>query len=290
MRIPCRGCGTLLDLSDTGCPICLRGRTPQEIANDARRLREEERRRRLLPWKILIFLTLLGAGGWLAARYREPLTRLYASVSGAISGALDKMRDPSYYAKSDDEQAPPPPPDPAATQAAPGTSAPRAAPAAPPAAPPPNPHQAAPAPPEPPREPTWELPPVSGAGMHGHWLVRGFVYDLASARPLADAELLFEAVEGEPHRTVTQTDRDGYYLVRLPRQRNYRAMARAKGYRTFPLEDGDPPYRTMSAAARRQALKEALDYSSDAATLGWNENYDEIRQDFALIPGPRAAR
>lgn len=281
----------MLDLSATGCQICMRGRSPQEIANDARRLKEAERRRKLLPFKILGLLLLLGGAGWLYARYQEPIARAYAAITGKVSGAVEKMQDPRYYAnRGEPQDAPAPPPapppePPAPAVAAPGSPAPVTPPVGTMAAPAPASASAAARP-----EPTWELPPPPGGASAGAWLVRGFVYDLATARPLAEARLRFVAVEDEAQQAAAETDRDGYYHLRLPRRRTYRTTVLVQGYRTFPLEDGEPPYRTMTAAERRRVIKEALDYSSDAATLSWNENLDEIRQDLALVPEPRPAR
>jgi hypothetical protein len=279
MKVPCRGCGTLLDLSETGCPICLRGRSPQEIANDARRLREQERLARQRPWKIAGGLAAAAALAALAVRFQEPLSRAVGAATGAVSGAFEKIQDPRYYAPQSETPPPdaPAPVEPPPAAASPAPVAPR--PASVPA------HAAAEAPAGPERALTWQLPawPEDQSGMGDFWRVQGFVYDLESAKPMMSVTVRFTPLDESGPRVEARTDSLGAYAVRLARQRQYRAQVIAPGYLTGPLEDGDPPYRAQARAERVRAAKVAREYSSESATLTWNDNLDEVRQDLVVV-------
>jgi hypothetical protein len=61
--LPCPACQTPLPPEATGCQICLRSRTKQEIMRGYAKLRDEKTRKRRRPYKILAAGALLGASG-----------------------------------------------------------------------------------------------------------------------------------------------------------------------------------------------------------------------------------
>ena len=74
--LPCPGCHTPLPPEATGCQICMRGRTKQEIVRGYTKLREDKDRRRKRPWKILAALALLGGVGKLGLTYGDQIPEL----------------------------------------------------------------------------------------------------------------------------------------------------------------------------------------------------------------------
>ena len=87
--IPCLGCGTILNLSDTSCPICLRGRSKYEITRAYAQVRADKSRRRRRPF---IILAALLAGGTIASTVydrRAQVSHAYDVVRARLTRFVD---------------------------------------------------------------------------------------------------------------------------------------------------------------------------------------------------------
>lgn len=277
MKVPCPGCGTMLEVTDSGCQLCLRGRSKGEILRDIQKFKAAEKAAKQRPWKILGSILLLSGIGYLVWANKARLSAATASVRAKASRFADDAMNPGRLVK------PPPPAPPTQAPEPSAPSAPAAAVAAAPASTPDATASRAPAPAEDAPAQTWELPPTDMSGDAGSWLVRGFVYDLARVRPIPGAEVVYrERVDGTITRTIA--DASGYYHVRVNKRSDYLVEVRAQGFRAAPLEESDPPYRAQSKTARAKAISEAQGYTSDSALISWNENIEDVRQDLVLVP------
>lgn len=274
--LPCLGCATPLPIEATGCQICLRGRTKQEIVRGYTKLREEKARKRRRPFQILAAVLLIGAGAKLAATYRAKIAASAGAVTGAISRHVDDMRDPKYYAPR--AAAPP-----ASETPAPG------APVAPEDAlrsqlMPPNPADAVTPPAAPAARPARSKPPAKNA-----WRVAGTVYDLATLDPVPGAMITFLRNDKEP--VTATTDAKGAYEADLVKGDGWsvgmKMTAPAWGqprYRRGQLLDIDPPYRDRDADERRAAMNAVTDGDMGAAPLEWARALSRVRLDLIAVP------
>ena len=124
--IPCPGCGTALNLSDTGCPICLRGRSKYEITRAYAKLREEKSRRRRLPFIVLGILLVAGGIGRLVYLQRARIAQASGSARARVARFVDEAGDPANYAAHPPAKEASPAQDPAPAAASPPAAAPAA--------------------------------------------------------------------------------------------------------------------------------------------------------------------
>lgn len=273
--LPCPGCHTPLPPEATGCQICMRPRTRQEIMRGYAKLREDKARRRRRPFQILAAVLVLGGGGWLLKTHGGRLAAAASSAGAAIVRWADDLRNPSNYAMKQAPQAPPEPP------AAPG------APVAPESAmrsrlfpedspPPSTPAADAPA----------KAPPAPPAGPRplakNTWRVSGTVYDLATLEPVPGAEIAFLLDEKEPRRATT--GEDGAYEVDLVKGDGWTVHVIAPDRRRGQVLDLDPSYRIRDADERRAVLENVTDGDLIPAPVSWPRARSKVVLDLFVIP------
>lgn len=235
VTIPCPGCGTRLNLSDPGCPVCLRKRTKYEITRGYTQVRADAVRRRRLPFKIIGSLAVLLALGRAASLRRVQMRDAASAVRARITRIVDDARNPETYAASKRPPLETPPPAPVPQGEPPPAYA------APAAATTVSPITTAPASPP-------DLPPP--APTPGNWVVHGRVFDLRTLAPAPGVHIHFLSSdpEGDASRWSVQSDSDGRYSIMLARQAN------AAGYdvlcddgRYFPtvFHESDIPYARL---------------------------------------------
>lgn len=275
--LPCPGCHTPLPPEATGCQICMRARTKQEIVRGYSKLREEKDRKRKLPFKILAVVLLLGGAVKVYLDHGDRIKAEAARVTAAVRHWTDGMRDPKNY--SPVKSAEPPAAPPASTPVAPenalrahlydppasaaGTSTPT--PIRPTASIPDDPRPSAP------------KPLVKNA-----WRVTGSVFDLASLNRVSYAKVEF-AREG--HESVSgTTDQEGAYEVDLPKGEGWTVSARSPKHRRGQLVDLDPSYRLRDADERRAAFEQINDGDLMPAAVEWTLKQTKVRLDLVVVP------
>lgn len=250
MNVLCRGCRTELDINASNCPICLRPRDRSEMLEDSKRIRAEHAAAKKRPWIILGWVLVLAAAGYAGWLWRRPVTDLFARARGKASSVLETASDPKTYAPAlpGTPGAATPPPAPAA----PHPPGPAGAPSAPHAAAAPHAAVAPSSEPELPK-PDWTLPSPSAGYSANAVLVRGFIYDLVTARPLPGAQFHFrDRLSG--NRIAVASDMRGYYETQLSLENSgLTPVSDTPGYRREPLEDDEPPWHSRSAAKRKAA-------------------------------------
>lgn len=273
LNVQCRGCRTEIDLNTTTCPICTRPRDRSEILEDSKRLREAAAEAKARPMRIAVgtlLVAVLGYGAWYA---RAPLLSAIASVKGKAGAAMDKAGDPSSYAPSAAPAAAPAP-------AAPAAPAPAAAPALPGNAPavPGAPVQAAA--PEPLAPVDWTPRPPTIAVGEGSIIIRGWVYDLVTARPVPNAAIrLRDRVSGQA--VGISSGPEGWYETYIPRENSgLTPEASAPGYRVETIAENEPPWHERKAGARRKAALGPL----DEVMLTFTPRQEEADVNFVLVP------
>ena len=273
--LPCLGCHTPLPLEATGCQICMRSRTKQEIMRGYAKLREDKARKQRLPFKILAVILILGGGGKLFLTYREKITAAAASTSGKIGRWADDMRDPSHYsgrlpAPSSDAPAPTTaavaPADPLRTQTFSDNAKPAKGPAPAPGA---SPAVAA-------------RPPAPKPLLKNAWRVTGTIYDLATLAPVPKAHIIFK-YEGMPPVEAT-TDEQGAYEVDLDKKDGWSVSLKAPGHRRGQILDIDPPYRVRDADERHAAFDHLTDGDLIPVQVGWKPTSSRVRLDLVAAP------
>jgi len=269
--LPCPGCHTPLPLEATGCQICMRARTKQEIMRGYAKLREDKARRQRLPIKILAVILILGGGGKLFLTYQERITAAAGSASGKISRWADDMRDPSHYsgrqpAASSEAPAPAAPADPLRTQTFSDSAKPAKAPAPAPGA---TPAVAA-------------SPPAPKPLVKNAWRVTGTVYDLATLAPVPKALIVFKH-EGMPTVEAT-TDEQGAYEADLDKKDGWSVSLKAPNYRRGQILDIDPPYRVRDADERHAAFDHLTDGDLIPVQVGWKRTSSRVRLDLVAAP------
>ena len=272
--LPCPGCHTPLPLEATGCQICMRSRTKQEIMRGYAKLREEKSRKQRLPFKILAIALILGGGGKLFLIYREKITSAAGIASGKINKWADDIRDPSQYAgrkpaqspDADAPVAPVAPADPLRTQLFSDNSK-----------QPKGPASASGATPAAAALPSAPKPLVKNA-----WRVTGTVYSLTTLAPVAKALVSFKH-NGLP--TVEETtDEQGAYEVDLDKRGGWSVSLKAPDYRRGQILDIDPPYRVRDADERRAAFDHLTDGDLIPIQVGWKRTSSRVRLDLVAAP------
>lgn len=267
--LPCPGCHTLLPLEATGCQICMRSRTKQEIMRGYAQLREEKARRRRLPFKILAAVLILGGAGKLFLTYRVQIASKAEAAGGKIGRWADDMRDPSHYAGIK-----------------PATPVPEAPPVAPEDAmrekvfPSEAPARNAPAPGS--TRPAAARPAAPKPLQKNSWRVTGTVYDLTTLAPVAKALVAFQR-EGAPSVDAT-TDEQGGYEVDLEKHDGWSVGLKAPGRRRGQILDIDPPYRVRDADERHAAFEHLTDGDLIPAQVGWKRASARVSLDLVAVP------
>lgn len=274
--LPCSGCHSPLPLEATGCQICMRARTKQEIMRGYALLREQQARKRRRPYQILAAALFLGASAKLYMAYGD---RFMAEAGPRIGAAVrwaDDFRNPSNYASQKEPPAPQPPSPPAA----PG------APVAPEGA---LRSQLFPADPEPapaPEAPAGEAPAPRRAAprppLKYGWRVSGTVYDLATLQPVQGADITFLRDDKEPATATTAGD--GSYEIDLVKGDGWTVSVEAQGRRPGQVLDIDPPYRVRDADERRAALELISDGDLGPAAVDWERSSSRVRLDLVVVP------
>jgi hypothetical protein len=275
--LPCPGCHTPLPPEATGCQICMRPRTRQEIMRGYAKLREDKARKRRRPFQILAALLALGGGGWLLTTHGARLKAAASSAGGAVVRWADDLRNPSHYAMRSTPK-PEPKPEP---PAAPGD------PVAPERAMRSQlfPEDVAPAQPTPPADaPAKPAPRPSGPRplAKNAWRVSGAVYDLATLEPVPGAEVTFLRDEKEPQ--ATRTDERGAYEIDLVKGSGWTVSVISPDRRRGQILDIDPSYRVRDADERRAALNNVTDGDLIPAPVGWKASSSKVRLDLFAVP------
>jgi len=275
--LPCPGCSTPLPPEATGCHICLRSRTKQEIVRGYTKLREEKARKRRRPFQILAAVLVIGAGGKVIATHHVKIFAAAGGLGDAISRRLDDMRDPKNYAPRAD---------------APSAVEPTAAPAAPgaPVAPedalrtqlmPANPPAASPEP-APKRNSAAAREARTEPLAKNVWRVSGTVYDLATLDPVPGAKITFLRNDGEP--VTATTDDRGEYEADIAKGDGWTVSLKSPKHRPGQVLDIDPPYRVRDADERRAAVNALTDGDMAAAPLNWGRGSSRVRLDLVAVP------
>lgn len=273
--IPCPGCRTLLNLSDTGCPICLRGRSKYEITRGYARLREDKTRRRRRPFIVLGALTVVAAAGRVAYLQRESIAQAYGSGRVRAARFFDEAGDPAVYA-------PRRPAEPAAIPQEPQSADPPPRARAEPGRADAGPGRAdAPAAAAPKNIPDLVVPPMSP----GMWAAHGRVYDLETLRPAANVTIEFIHSAGGRHGGTS--DAHGRYLIVLPRSNSpggYEAVCRDARYHEHVFHETDIPYAGLSSADRELLVDSARGGDARSTPLADIDGEESRRLDLFLAP------
>lgn len=273
--LPCAGCHTPLPLEATGCQICMRARTRQEIMRGYTLMRERQLRLKRRPYKIAGAVLAAAAAGALAWNYGARIAAVAVpKVSAAVRWA-DDMRNPENYASKPRSEPPPPaqppaPGEPVPPEAALGNQLFPRDPAPQPGGP------AAPAKASPPR-PARNRPLAKNA-----WRVSGTVYDLDTLAPLHGADIAFMADDKEIEKVTT--DERGEYEVDLPKTAGLSVSMEAADRRPGQIVDADPPYRQRDADERRAAFEHVTDGDLGPAPLEWKRSASRVRLDLVAVP------
>lgn len=275
--MPCSGCHSPLALDATGCQICMRSRTKQEIMRGYALVRERKELARRRPYKIAAGILLAAASAALLRAYGG---RVLAVASPAVRSAIrraDDMRNPENYASRPVAAPAPaaPPPEPGAPVAPEDALRSQLLPRDPPPAPPAGSPAAAPA--AAPARPSAPRPLVKNA-----WRVSGTVYDLATLEPLQGADVMFLVDERE--REKVTTDAEGRYEVDLAKGDGWTVSVEAHDRRPGQVVDVDPPYRLRDADERRAAFEHIADGDLIPAPIGWKRTTSRARLDLVVIP------
>lgn len=273
--LPCPGCHTLLVPEATGCHICMRARSRQEIMRGYVKLRADKERKRRRPFLIVGGLLLLAGGGKLFLMYQDSAKAAASSAGDLISRRLDDMRNPSNYAMKPAE---------------PGTPAAPAAPAAPGS--PVEPENALRAqlfPDEsaPPQAPGSVAPVKTGPAaprplIKNAWRVTGTVYALATLTPVAGAEVAFRRDGAEAQNAVT--DAKGAYEVDLVKGDGWTVEVTAPAHLHGQILDLDPSYRDRDADERRAVLENLSAGDLIPAPVSWPRSKARVALDLFVIP------
>ncbi|UPT73514.1 MAG: hypothetical protein M0D55_16845 [Elusimicrobiota bacterium] len=111
--LPCPGCSTPLPPEATGCQICMRARTKQEIVRGYAYLREERARRRALPFKIAGAVAVIALTAKLSWDNRVRILAAAEAGKQYAAAKYDKFIDAKSYAPKVPAATEPPPVNPA---------------------------------------------------------------------------------------------------------------------------------------------------------------------------------
>lgn len=273
--LPCPGCHTPLLPEATGCHICMRARSRQEIMRGYVKLRSDKERRRRRPFLVAGALLLLAVGGKLFLMYEDAAKAAASSAGDLISRRIDDMRNPSNYAMkpvAQGEPAPAPPP------AAPGSPvAPENALRA----------QLFPDESAPPQAPGSVAPVKAGPAaprplIKNAWRVTGTVYALATLAPVAGAEVAFRRDGAETQTAVT--DAKGAYETDLAKGDGWTVEVAAPAHHHGQILDLDPSYRDRDADERRAVLENLSDGDLIPAPVSWPRSKARVSLDLFVIP------
>lgn len=275
--LPCPGCHTPLPLEATGCQICMRARTKQEIVRGYTKLREQKARKRRRPFQVLAAVLLLGAGGKLFMVYGDALMTAAGSVRGEIARWADDMRNPSNYAPEGAAAPAPAPPPSAPGSPTPPEDALRTqlfSPETPPASP---------APAQRPASAPAAAPPAGPKPLAKNtWRVSGTVYDLATLDPVPGANIAF--LRDSKESATATTDDKGAYEIDLAKGGGWTVSLEAPDRRRGQIFDIDPSYRVRDADERRAALEHITDGDLAPAPVDWKRARTKVRLDLIAVP------
>lgn len=281
-------------LSDTGCQVCLRGRSAQEITRGYARARAEKAWRRRRPFVILASLAALGVGGYAYQRYQAAILNFGRQSMASFGRFYDANSDPAaiaphYGAAADtaSQSQPKPSASPADDSFAPQNSPAATFPPAPAPTPAPAPVAArvAPAGPPPVIGPRLDAPePTLPNVAPGQWVLHGRVFDLKTLKILADARIAVK--RGDYSFAFATSGPDGWYAITLPRNENdndgYQLAAQQTGYAAPAQYEGDIPYAKLSASERTQLIQAAQEGDTHPSPLTGSADY--VRRDVFLSP------
>jgi hypothetical protein len=278
--IPCPGCGTALNLSDSSCPICLRGRSPQEITRGFARLKQEKEKRRRRPFVALAAVAVVGSIGYFLSKHAQDVGALYQRAAGGFSKYYQDNSSAEHLAQNGGIHAPPPPPAFSPAPAPPPAPAPTPPPAPKPAAPKPVPPPPSPAPAAAAQEPP--LPALEP----GRWILHGRVLDLKTLRPVPSAQLAVKI--GGSSVGSPLVNADGYYSISLQRlasdEQGYEVVGSDPRYAPVVQYEGDIPYPKLSAAERARLVISAQEGDYRPSPLFDVRGEDDMRRDVYLSP------
>ncbi|MBI3297775.1 MAG: hypothetical protein HYZ75_06405 [Elusimicrobia bacterium] len=115
------------------------------------------------------------------------------------------------------------------------------------------------------------------------WRMRGKLFDLLSAEPVAGADVVFmDASTGR--RFATGSDAQGLYRATLPvNETGYDLAIRHSKYEPKYFEDGSPPYRKLGLEQRQSAVDDLLRVLQNKDLIK-AEGGTVLERDFVLIP------
>lgn len=276
-------------LSDTGCQVCLRGRSAQEITRGYARAREREAWRRRRPFVILAALIALGVGAYAFQTYQTQLLNFGKQSMASFGRFYDANSDPAaiaphYGGAAAVTQEPPPAPTSNSLPTPPpaATFTPTAAPTPAPA---PVPARAAPAGPPPVAEPRLDAPePTVPTAPPGQWVLHGRIFNLKTLKPLANVRLAVK--RGDFAFSFAASGPDGWYSVVLPHVDDngdgYQLAAQQADYASAAQYEGDIPYATLSASERTRLIQAAQEGDIHPSPITGASDY--VRRDVFLSP------
>lgn len=265
---PCPGCAEPMPAGLEVCPACRRPRTEDELdqARAARRAFAERRqalRRRLVA---LAALAVAGAGAY--AR-RDALRAALGASTASLAADYERIANPAGAVPLSS----------AAVVAAMESARAEAS--------TPSPEPAAPAPPADPGP----VQPFDDPGLPHPSSARvfGVVYDLGTLRPVYPARLVFSG----GGRAVSEcgTDARGRYQMDfVPEQiaEGLSVSVTSPGYRDGQLEDSGSPYRSRSAASRRETMEETVDSDLGPLRVGRPDSRGLVALDLVLLPAKKS--
>lgn len=277
--LPCAGCHTPLPPEATGCQICMRSRTKQEIMRGYALLRENAARKRRKPFKILASALMLGAAAWVYANYGGRIAAVVVPAIRAASAWADDLRNPSNYARKPSAAVPAPAAAPVEPAEPGGPVEPEAALTSQlfPADPQTPPEALQPSAPAPARTPA---PPR--ALEKNAWRVAGTVYDLATLEPVHGAAVTFLLNDQSPRKA--DTDENGRYELDLRKADGWTVSVDSRERRQGQVLDVDPPYRLRDADERRAALEAISDGDLGPASVEWKRSSSRVVLDLIVVP------
>jgi hypothetical protein len=121
------------------------------------------------------------------------------------------------------------------------------------------------------------------------WTLRGRVYDLLTLKPVAGIRVsvqILGADGGVYPSTVVTTEHEGRYSVALNRQTSgsYGFVAVDGGFANAMFYESDIPYRTLSAADRRDMAEGARNGDVPQAGITDVVGESSIRRDLFVVP------
>lgn len=233
----------------------MRTRTKQEIMLGYAKLRTEKSRKRILPFKILAVVLILGAGVKLILDHRNRLTAELHSVHDTASRWLDDIRDPKHYASKRQDA---PPPDVSVTTPTP--------------TPVPIPT------PVPTQTPSAGRPSL----VQNAWRVSGTVYDLMTLAPVTGATITF--LKNEKVSAIATTSMAGTYTIDLAKGNDWTVHLTSPQHRKGQLLDVEPPYRDRDAGARRATIEAITDEDLAASHVGWEFSSSKVKLNLIAVP------